>query len=110
MKAVRWAVAAVVAGAAAAVCGSWTREAERMPQPTGEQTGEDGEADFSARREAFFATLHRHAPGLDWRAQDAQFRTSRLERLTRERAANVDPQRVDLVTLSGSWVERGSSN
>src|SRR5690349_2959779 len=109
MKAVRWAAAAVVMGAAA-VCMSWTREAERFPQPIGEQPGEDGDADFSARREAYFATLHRHAPALDWRAQDARFRSSRLDRLTLDRVAGDDPRRVDLATLSGSWVERGSSN
>jgi hypothetical protein len=78
----------------------------RFPEPFDEQPGER-EADFTARREAFVASLHRHAPGLVWREQDARYRHARRERLPR---TGGDALALDTPARSGTWSERGSGN
>ncbi len=81
--------------------------------------GEPGErgADFKRQRKAWIESLHRHAPGLDWRAQDATWRAQRIAKVQSQRnaaiAAGVDRDRlrqVNLGAVSGSWHERGSGN
>ncbi len=86
------------------------------PRPMADQPGESGQ-DFRARRSAWIEYLHRAAPGVDWRKQDAVFRAQRFaerETLRRERmAAGATPAQlraVETTAISGTWVERGSSN
>ncbi len=87
-----------------------------MPQPIADNPGERGQ-DFRARREAWIEHLHRAAPDVDWRQQDAVFRAARFERREYERALRLergaspaDLRNVQLQAISGTWAERGSSN
>lgn len=86
-----------------------------MPAPT-EGPGEAG-SDFSARRDAWIAGLHRAAPGVDWRAMDEQARAEKSERRQVVRAALLDAavptsewSRLAIGGIAGQWSERGSSN
>lgn len=90
-------------------------QAPVMPKPT-EGPGEAG-SNFSARRDAWIAGLHRAAPGDDWRAMDAQFRAAKSERRQQARtallAAGVPASKWSQVangSISGQWSERGSGN
>lgn len=85
-----------------------------MPEPTDGGPGERG-SDFKERRKAWIESLHRHAPGLDWRAQDAAWRAQRIEAVQARRAAAIAAgattlHGVDTRAVSGHWRERGSSN
>lgn len=86
------------------------------PQPIDDQPGEQGQA-FVERRRAWVEHLHRAAPDVDWRQQDAAFRAQRFagrEVLRRQRidagASPADLREVGVDAISGTWVERGSSN
>lgn len=81
-----------------------------LPAPTDQGPGED--EDFAQLRAQWIEHLHRHASGVNWRAQDAATRTRReMQRATHRSAmhngyalqalANVPP---------GSWIERGAQN
>lgn len=85
------------------------------PAPT-EGPGEAG-ADFSTRRDAWIAGLHRAAPGSDWREMDAQARAEKSERRQVDRdallAAGIPPSewsRLAIGSIAGQWSERGSGN
>lgn len=85
-----------------------------MPAPT---DGGPGERDpgFKDRRRAWIESLHRHAPGQDWRAQDGAWRAQRIARVQalREAAAAAGPDALRTVrtrAVDGQWRERGSSN
>jgi hypothetical protein len=87
-----------------------------QPAPTNGGPGER-DPDFKLQRKAWIESLHRHAPGLDWRAQDAQWRAQRIAKVQAQRnaaiAAGADRdllRQVDLGAISGSWHERGSGN
>jgi hypothetical protein len=89
---------------------------EFQPRPTEGEPGER-DPDFKQQRKAWMESLHRHAPGLDWRAQDAQWRAQRIAKVQAQRnaaiAAGADRdllRQVDLGAISGSWRERGSGN
>lgn len=86
------------------------------PAPISDNPGERGE-DFRARRQAWIEHLHRAAPDVDWRQQDAAFRAARFDLRERERAlllqsgaSPADLRHVSLQAISGTWAERGSSN
>ncbi|GMU42576.1 MAG: hypothetical protein DYH17_09115 [Xanthomonadales bacterium PRO6] len=92
-----------------------TAASRRLPAPIESTPGE--RADYQARRREWIETLHRAAPGVDWRAQDAEFRrTAMAERM--QQAALLRrvgaPAQVGLQVrtraVSGQWVERGSGN
>jgi hypothetical protein len=85
-----------------------------MPAPTDGGPGER-DLDFKDRRKAWIESMHRHAPGLDWRAQDAAWRAQRIARVQAQRelasGSGADALRkVDTRAVSGQWRERGSSN
>ncbi|MEO7325718.1 MAG: hypothetical protein ABIW82_12900 [Dokdonella sp.] len=91
-------------------------EAGYQPAPTESEPGESG-PQFRSQRKAWIESLHRHAPDLDWRAQDAVWRGERLLRTQHDRdekiATGASPDRLlDVATaaISGTWRERGSSN
>ncbi|MCB9473453.1 MAG: T9SS type A sorting domain-containing protein [Candidatus Delongbacteria bacterium] len=73
--------------------------------------------EYKAERKAWIDSLHRAAPGTDWRTRD---RVNRLrlqdERLNRVRLEGVQaldrpvPLRDGQREVEGSWTERGSSN
>ena len=87
----------------------------RTPPPLSDQPGERGD-DFKQRRQAWIETIHRAAPDVDWRAQDAAFvaqRFAQREALRESRlAAGESPLswRAIRASVSGNWVERGSRN
>ena len=87
----------------------------RTPPPLSDQPGERGD-DFKQRRQAWIETIHRAAPDVDWRAQDAAFVAQRFaerEALRESRlAAGESPLswRTIRASVSGDWVERGSRN
>ena len=88
-----------------------------QPAPTEYPDGiSPGETDlnFSSRRDAWIAGLHRAAPGLDWRAMDAQARLEASAQMHTRRAASLaqggDPYAVITAAVSGQWSERGSTN
>lgn len=110
--------AAVVAAATAAALHATLRTAAngQWPAPIDGGPGER-DPDFKLRRGEWIESLHRHAPGLDWRAQDAQWRALRMDRVQRERQATLASgaapeslRRVELDQVGGVWSERGSSN
>jgi len=88
----------------------------RTPAPISDNPGERDE-DFRAQRQAWIEHLHRAAPDVDWRQQDAGFRAARFELREQERARRLqsgasaaDLRNVSLQAISGTWAERGSSN
>lgn len=112
----------LVAGAcvvAAALVHRQTRDlpAPRIVPPTEFGPGEAGLESYSERRREWFESLHRAAPGTDWRSMDADYRQTRFERLQADHAQalarGASPQdyaRLQTLAVSGSWNERGSSN
>src|SRR5579864_8202641 len=74
-----------------------------MPRPSEGEPGED--AQFAQRRQAWIESLHLHAPGIDWRAADAQSR----ERLAAQRQQARDAT-ISAQALTGTWRERGANN
>lgn len=87
----------------------------RLPPATEGTPGE--RADYQARRRAWIEILHRAAPGVDWRAQDAAFRreamAARMQVAARLRELGAPPEaglQVRTRAISGQWVERGSGN
>lgn len=107
----------VAASLAALVWQSGLRErsARMRPAPVSEVPGEAG--DYQRRREEWIETLHRRAPGTDWRGMDASFRAaamaSRMQRIAElqsMRAASSEFLRIDLAAVSGQWHERGAGN
>lgn len=99
----------------------WLRPpTERRAGPAPPQPAESGpgEAEDHRRlRDAWIELMHRHAPGLDWRRQDAEARRARVERRMHEvaalragGAAPGDYLSVRLAAISGQWQERGSGN
>lgn len=91
-------------------------QSERWPAPIDTGPGERG-PDFKQQRKAWIESLHRHAPNLDWRAQDAQFRSLRMQRIQHDRQASLvagatpeSLRQVEFAAISGIWRERGSSN
>ncbi|MBL8299029.1 MAG: hypothetical protein JNN30_11885 [Rhodanobacteraceae bacterium] len=94
---------------------SWGRWEQRLPAPAMEVPGED--VDYQRRREEWIETLHRHAPGTDWRAMDAAFRATalqtrmqRIAELQTVRATADQYRQVELAAVSGQWFERGAGN
>lgn len=87
-----------------------TRPKLPRPAPTEQVSGES--EDFALRRSDWIEQLHRHAPGLDWRAQDART----LARLGAQRAARLSGQGNAMHEKAlgsappGTWVERGANN
>ena len=85
----------------------------RTPAPIEDQPGERGE-DFKQRRQAWIEHMHRAAPEVDWRAQDAAFIARRFAEREAERevrlAAGESPLdwRAINANVSGNWDERGS--
>jgi hypothetical protein len=86
-----------------------------LPTPAMEVHGEEG--DYQRRRAEWIETLHRHAPGSDWRGMDASFRAgtlnSRMQRITALAARGSAPDaylRLDAAAVSGQWYERGAGN
>ncbi len=83
------------------------------PEPTESRMGQRGEEGENADREAFFASMHKAAPGTNWRKRDADLRYV----LMQERALRYD-QRITggmYDTLAGGavigkWDEIGSFN
>lgn len=79
---------------------------------------EPGEgANFGERRRAWIEYLHRAAPDVDWRRQDADFRAARFAQHEALRAQQLkagasagDLRKVSSAAISGNWVERGSNN
>jgi hypothetical protein len=89
----------------------------RIVPPTESGPGEAGVEGFSERRREWYESLHRAAPGTDWRALDAAHREARLARLQAEHAqalaAGASPRSFNTVqatAVAGTWAERGSSN
>lgn len=108
---------------ASALLVSLTAAALLRPGETGYQPApaesEPGESDpqFRSQRKAWIESLHRHAPDLDWHAQDAVWRGERLLRTQHARdeviATGASTHRLlDVTTaaISGTWRERGSAN
>lgn len=78
-----------------------------------------GERDpqFRTRRKAWIESLHRHAPDVDWRAQDAAWRGQRMQRVQAARHETLTGggslqslRQVRLAGIAGYWQERGSTN
>lgn len=89
---------------------------QRWPAPIDTGPGER-DPDFKVRRAEWIESLHRHAPGVDWRAQDSAWRAARMARVQEERHAALAAgasagslRRVANDVISGIWRERGSSN
>ncbi len=89
---------------------------ERWPAPIETGPGERDPA-FKIERNAWIESLHRHAPALDWRAQDADWRGLRMQRVQYARNVSLaagmssnDLRAVELSAITGNWRERGSSN
>ncbi len=87
-----------------------------FPQPIADQPGER-EGDFGERRRAWIDYIHRAAPDVDWRQQDAAFRAQRFDQREVLRRARLDAgassaqlREVAINAISGTWAERGSSN
>lgn len=109
-----WGGMLVVALSIAIAWTAWPRASAYLPQPTDGGPGER-DPEFRQRREAWIESLHRHAPGVDWRAQDAAWRAKRIQSVQtlREAAIAAGAQtldRVDTRAVDGLWRERGSSN
>ncbi|MBK6726442.1 MAG: hypothetical protein IPG63_04140 [Xanthomonadales bacterium] len=92
-----------------------TGAGRRLPTPAMDVPGEEG--DYQRRRAEWIETLHRHAPGSDWRGMDASFRAatmaSRMQRIAELQAARAAPDaylQVDAAAVSGQWYERGAGN
>lgn len=88
---------------------------QRLPAPVDSAPGE--RSDYQQRRREWVETLHRAAPGVDWRAQDAEYRrgalAARMQEVAMLRSAGAGPEvalRVRTRAVSGQWVERGSGN
>lgn len=85
------------------------------PAPTESGPGES-DPDFRSRRKAWIDSMHRHAPDVDWRAQDAAWREARLARVQSAReavpasAGESALYDVSTAAISGTWRERGSTN
>ena len=109
------ALCSVAAVLVAAGCVTSASRPALMPPPTQSAPGES--EDHQRLREEWIEMLHRHAPGLDWRRQDAGFRRVRMrqtlqaiEQLRDHGAGPGAAKRVATSAVSGSWVERGSGN
>jgi hypothetical protein len=90
--------------------------AQSWPRPLDGEPGEQGQ-EFGERRRRWIERLHAHAPGVDWRRLDAQYREQRFVRQQEQLrirlasgAGRADLLRVELPEVSGTWVERGSDN
>ncbi len=104
------------ASIAAVYTGLHSARSERWPAPIDGGPGEQ-DPDFKIQRKAWIESLHRHAPDTDWRTQDAQWRSLRMQRVQGDRhallaagASSDTLRQVELAAISGSWRERGSSN
>lgn len=115
-----WALTSVVSVLLLVVAGCASEHAKpdalRTPQPVADQPGESG-SDFQDRRRAWIEQLHRAAPDVDWRKQDAALLASRFEEHSAFRkqwlaqgGTLAELRNVVTPAISGSWVERGSSN
>lgn len=108
----RWLIGLYICAIAATATGVWhtPHRAPPIPEPTEQGPGESG--DFAQRRAQWIEHMHRHAPGLDWRAQDA----ATLARLDAQRAARMSARRQGQTVPAlanvpaGTWIERGARN
>jgi len=84
------------------------------PQPTNGRTLiHDGEEEgHSDERERWMESLHRAAPGTDWRQMEYQTRMEKHRRRAAQRLLRSDCSTVSLAEgmVDGKWAERGSSN
>lgn len=117
-RTVAWLGGGLILAAGAALVPAMVGKHHSMqwPAPTDGGPGESN-PDFIRQRQAWIESLHRHEPGLDWRAQDAQWRSRRMRNVQAERAAALAAgadteqlRQVDLSAISGTWRERGSGN
>jgi hypothetical protein len=90
--------------------------APAFPQPVSDQPGEHGK-EYQQRRREWIEQMHRTAPDVDWRVQDARSRAkdfTKRENLRRLRIANgasaTELRAVETTGIKGLWVERGSNN
>ena len=56
------------------------RAGNPMPPPTENWLGEGAESANKARRKAFYASIHRAAPGVDWKAIERENGRMQLEK------------------------------
>lgn len=108
-------ICAVLVPAILQRAGETDRTPRRLPAPLELAPGE--RADYQRRREAWIEQLHRAAPDIDWRAQDAAFRAEAfaakretIENLLAAGAPESALREVRTPAISGQWVERGSGN
>ena len=78
-----------------------------MPAPTDQGPCESD--DFAQRRAEWINSLHRHAPDLDWRAQDAVTRAGLHAQRVVARRSGKSMQALTNVPV-GVWRERGANN
>lgn len=103
-----------VAGAAV-ITGVLLTRNPRLPQPTEIAVKE---SDNHLRRQEWINTMHRTAPGVDWREMDEQTRNEMYqERLPALQQAYRDGELKGAVIesiadgyLTGQWIEKGSNN
>jgi hypothetical protein len=99
----------VLSAAAVAV---WRMPHPKAPIPVPTDQGPGESDDFSQRRAQWIERMHRHAPGLDWRAQDA----ATLARLDAQRTVRMTALRMGQSVQAlanvpaGTWIERGARN
>jgi len=85
-----------------AACGARPASPQPPPAPTDPRGGE-GEGERNVERERFIERLHKAAPGVDWRAIEA-------ENHERERQRRADVVRGGALLAGPTWEEIGSRN
>ncbi|HET8940665.1 MAG TPA: hypothetical protein VFN13_01585 [Rudaea sp.] len=102
-----WILAALAL--AAIIVGIWRIPQGLAPMPAASNDGPGESEDFSQRRTEWVNRLHRHAPDLDWRAQDAATRASLSAQRVAMRRSGKSTQALANVP-AGVWHERGANN
>ncbi|MEM8524948.1 MAG: hypothetical protein AAGG68_09905 [Bacteroidota bacterium] len=93
-----------------------TKEEPLSPQPTNTLINESGEdEDNQLNREAWFESMHRAAPGTNWRDLERKTQMERNERRIAVRNSELESrgEKVEEIAggiLTGTWKERGSNN
>jgi len=82
-----------------------------IPRPTVILPSMDEDEDFHKEKEFWIESMHKTAPGVDWRAIDEETRQSkRILRNTRSKSTTPEIEEIVPGILSGKWTEKGSNN
>jgi hypothetical protein len=98
MRFIRIALATVTLAA-----GAWWLTPASPDRPAPTEIGGEEDGDRARRRVEWIESLHRHEPGLDWRALDAATRAQKRE------ARALNPE-APFAVPAGTWRERGARN